>query len=326
MTPYRARLFRIVLGAAAAYNVAFGLWAGFMPRAFFEWMELEAPRYPAIWQCLGMVVGVYGAAYAYAARHLDRARPFVAIGLLGKVLGPIGWLATVGSGEWPVRTFTLVLFNDLVWWLPFSLIVLEGTRVADRLRAWAPWACSIFNAAAGVATVLALAPGTEAAGALPERIAYVTRHPGLWRGGWLTWNAAALSLVAFYAWWGARLARPGWGVAAFAVAVLGLIFDLFFESLLIGWLPRDFEGVSGAAFWTMAVVANGGYSAAGAILTLGARSPAGLGRAWAWANWAAGFALCAAAIAGSVTGQVVATAAMLALFCPWPAIFGRRLG
>jgi hypothetical protein len=43
-----------------------------------------------------------------------------AVGLLGKILGPAGWLLTVYRGELPARTFPLILCNDLVWWLPFG--------------------------------------------------------------------------------------------------------------------------------------------------------------------------------------------------------------
>ena len=85
--PSRARLYRLVFVSAAVYNAAFGLWAGFWPQSFFTRFDLPAPNYPAIWSCLGMVVGVYALGYAYAARHLDRAMPFVAIGLVGKLLG-----------------------------------------------------------------------------------------------------------------------------------------------------------------------------------------------------------------------------------------------
>jgi len=111
---YRAGMYRGVFRAAALYNIAFGLWAGLDPQAFFRWMELDPPRHPAIWQCVGMVVGVYGVAYAYAAERLDLGRPLIAVGLLGKVLGPIGLAFTVQAGEWPLRTLPLCAFNDLI--------------------------------------------------------------------------------------------------------------------------------------------------------------------------------------------------------------------
>ncbi|HLX07673.1 MAG TPA: hypothetical protein VKY89_07395 [Thermoanaerobaculia bacterium] len=81
MSPYRARLYRLTFSAAAAYNLAFGLWAGLCPQSFFLRFELAPPLYPAIWACLGMVLGVYGLGYAYAAWRLDRAAPFIAFAL-----------------------------------------------------------------------------------------------------------------------------------------------------------------------------------------------------------------------------------------------------
>ncbi|PYS94744.1 MAG: alkyl hydroperoxide reductase [Acidobacteria bacterium] len=95
----RASFYRLFFALAAAYNVAFAAWAIAWPRGFFDLFAMDAPRYPAIWRCLGMVVGVYGLGCAYAALRLDRAHPFIALGLLGKTLGPIGWVATVHGGE-----------------------------------------------------------------------------------------------------------------------------------------------------------------------------------------------------------------------------------
>jgi len=122
----RATFYRLTFALAAVYNVAFGLWAGLWPHAFFELFRLEPPRYPSLWACLGMVVGVYGLGYAYAARRLDAARPFIAIGLLGKVLGPAGWVVAVTRGELPLRTFPLIALNDVIWWVPFALFLVSG--------------------------------------------------------------------------------------------------------------------------------------------------------------------------------------------------------
>ena len=72
---YRAKVYRVILALAALYNVAFGLWASFWPGSFFWLFELQPPRYPAIWQCLGMVIGLYGLAYGYAALYPERGRP-----------------------------------------------------------------------------------------------------------------------------------------------------------------------------------------------------------------------------------------------------------
>jgi hypothetical protein len=112
--------FRAIFGLAALYNFAFGIWAGLFPLAFFELFEVDPPRYPSLWSCLGMVVGLYGVLYALAAWKPEEGGVVIAVGLLGKILGPAGWVLTVHRSELPARTFPLILCNDLIWWLPFG--------------------------------------------------------------------------------------------------------------------------------------------------------------------------------------------------------------
>ena len=127
-----AALYRLVFGLAAIYNLAFGLWTCLRPQSFFEWLKMVPPNYPSIWSCLGMVVGLYGLLYAYAALCLNLAFPIIFVGLTGKILGPVGWLLAVRSGEWPLRTFPLVLFNDLIWWVPFVLFLFKHPRSVPK--------------------------------------------------------------------------------------------------------------------------------------------------------------------------------------------------
>src|SRR5579859_7598926 len=101
--------YRCIFALAALYNAAFGIWAGFFPQSFFTLFDLAPPRYPSIWACLGMVVGVYAIAYAHAAWKPEGATLWIGIGLLGKVLGHIGWVGAIWSGKLPPRTFELIL-------------------------------------------------------------------------------------------------------------------------------------------------------------------------------------------------------------------------
>lgn len=54
------------------------------------------------------------------ARAPERGWLLAAVGLLGKLLGPIGLAALILSGQWPPATVVLCLSNDLIWWLPFG--------------------------------------------------------------------------------------------------------------------------------------------------------------------------------------------------------------
>ncbi len=125
---------RAVLWLAAAYNVVWGLWIALFPRAAFEWIGMRPPNYPAIWQCLGMVIGVYGIGYACAAPAPLRHWPIVLVGLLGKIFGPLGFLLAAVHGELPWRFGWLLLTNDLIWWTPFALILRSAYRAPRRER------------------------------------------------------------------------------------------------------------------------------------------------------------------------------------------------
>jgi len=114
---------RVVLILAGIYNLVWGAWAIFFPNAAFDLAGMPQPNYPQLWQCIGMIVGVYGVGYLAAARDPYRHWPVVLVGFLGKFLGPFGSLAGMldHSLTW---TFGVVnLTNDLIWWVPFVLIL-----------------------------------------------------------------------------------------------------------------------------------------------------------------------------------------------------------
>lgn len=125
-----------VLWGAAGYNVLWGAWVGLMPNHYFDLVGMARPLYPSIWQCVGMIVGVYGVGYAIAATAPLRHWPIVLVGLMGKVLGPIGYVDGVfvrGTLD-PAFGWTIPT-NDLIWWLPFGAILWAAWRTrGDRSR------------------------------------------------------------------------------------------------------------------------------------------------------------------------------------------------
>jgi hypothetical protein len=300
------------------------LWAVLAPNSFFDLFQLARPRYPSIWSTLGLVLGLYGVLYAYAGMRLDRARPIIAIGLAGKILGPVGWILTIHSGGLPIRTFPLIAFDDIVWWLPFGLFLLEGSELGGRLRQLAPLACALVNFIAAGALLLVLRPGVTA-GELGAGAAYVTQNGLVWRLGWGTWIAAAMTLVAFYGWWGSRIDRSRLAVAAFAIATVGIACDITAESLFIGWLPKDFETISRLATVLTGGAANGLYTVAGVMLTIATPALRGRLLVWTWAVWATGFLLSAFSLLGNIPGIAVSTAVLFTLFCPWCVAIWRQL-
>jgi hypothetical protein len=137
--------------------------------------------------------------------------------------------------------------------------------------------------------------------------------------------AAALSLLAFYAWWAAGLRRPAVSTSALVIAAAGVSCDLFAESLLASWLPGRYDAIMRLSTFLTAAVANGLYTVAGIMLTVSTPSIPRPLRAWSWMVWAAGAALTIAALTGHVLAISVATGALFALFCPWVIVMGRHL-
>lgn len=115
---------------AATYNLAWGSFVILFPRLPFQWAGLEEPNYPQIWQCVGMIVGVYGIGYAIAAGNPLRHWPIVLVGLLGKLFGPLGFLYYAIRGELPWIAGWTIVTNDLAWWIPFGLILHTAYRAA----------------------------------------------------------------------------------------------------------------------------------------------------------------------------------------------------
>ena len=83
-------------------------------------------NYPQIFACLGMVVGLYGIVYWEVARVPERGWLLAAVGLVGKVLGPIGLVQLILSHEWPASTIILSVTNDFIWWIPFALYLYDA--------------------------------------------------------------------------------------------------------------------------------------------------------------------------------------------------------
>lgn len=121
----------VSLKIAGFYNLVFGTVVILFPSLLFNLCNIDQPRYPEIWQCVGMIVGVYGVGYLIAARNPQRHWPIVLVGLLGKLFGPVGFLYSAVNGVLPWSFGILIVFNDLIWWLPFGKILAEAFRESN---------------------------------------------------------------------------------------------------------------------------------------------------------------------------------------------------
>ncbi|MBP3954329.1 alkyl hydroperoxide reductase [Gemmata sp. G18] len=131
-----------VLILAGVYNLAWGAWAVLFPTLSFANSGMRDPDkplyYPQLWQCIGMIVGVYGVAYILAARDPARHWPVILVGLLGKLFGPVGLAFGVATGQARPEGLITCLTNDLIWWVPFVLILWYAYRESHVSEATHP--------------------------------------------------------------------------------------------------------------------------------------------------------------------------------------------
>ncbi len=118
-----------ILQIAGVYNMLWGAFVILFPLSLFQFFAMPVPTYPGIWQCVGMIVGVYGLGYYLAAFKPFENWIIILVGLLGKVLGPLGFFYSVYLGHFPVKFIWVLLFNDFIWWVPFFLILKTSWRL-----------------------------------------------------------------------------------------------------------------------------------------------------------------------------------------------------
>jgi len=130
MNPRLALLLRV----AAVYNIVWGAWQVLAPDSFFALMGMTPMNHPMVWQGLGMVIGLYGLAYYWASYDYIRHWPIVMIGLMGKVFGPLGYIYNIVMGTAPASFGYTLIPNDLIWWIPFVMMLNHAGKAGFPLR------------------------------------------------------------------------------------------------------------------------------------------------------------------------------------------------
>ena len=120
--------------AAGVYNLVWGAAMVLAPVWTLRMLGVTPATtelWPQLWACVGMIIGVYGIGYLIASRDPARHWPIVLVGLLGKILGPIGFVRSAVLGELPWSMGATILTNDLLWWVPFAMILWHAARSAQ---------------------------------------------------------------------------------------------------------------------------------------------------------------------------------------------------
>lgn len=206
-------------------------------------------------------------------------------------------------------------------------------EIPPRQSARIAYATAAVNLAAALMMLVALRPGLAVPGSFAsDRISFVRRNLVLWWASWLTWHAAAVSLVLFLLLLAARFGRraPIRAAIAALVSVVGLCADLTAEAIYMDVAPRldeaGFRVAEAVAGILTGYLANGLYTVGGILVTwAGARQLPRSVVALAVPVWGAGLCLAAFSLIHSSLGQFWSTAVLMPLFILWAALVGRWL-
>jgi len=116
---------------AGTYNIAWGLFTIACPQWLWHITGMPPANHPQVFATLGLVIGLYGVVYFEIARRPEQGWVLAAVGLTGKVLGPLGLAVLIVSGEWPIGTVIICATNDLIWWIPFAAYLKDAWPAAD---------------------------------------------------------------------------------------------------------------------------------------------------------------------------------------------------
>ena len=110
------------------------IWAVFIivlpSRAAMAYGLAKPPEDLFLWQGIGLVILLFGLGYGLAATNPRQHWGIVLIGLIAKVLGPIGMVWAVSQGDAPTGVLWLLPINDCLWWIPFAIIIRSSRRDA----------------------------------------------------------------------------------------------------------------------------------------------------------------------------------------------------
>jgi hypothetical protein len=205
-----------------------------------------------------------------------------------------------------------------------------------RLLVLTAWASVAFHVAGLGLAVVGMRPGTPLVPA-GERALYLAGRPLAWCLGWAAWMVCALALVAFLAVLAQVLPQASAMLAtAVMLAAAGAAIDLTCDTLFIVLLPGLAAGGPTPLFLVVeralgaggVVVANGLYSAAILLATIGLRAEPGvpaLVRGLGYATFAAGMLMVAAGFTGDPRQLEVATGLTIVPFLAWTVGVSRSL-
>lgn len=122
-----------VLIASCVHSGVWGLFIIAMPvKAADVYGFAETPHELHLWQGTGLFISLLALGYWLAARNPLQHWGLVLIGLLAKLFGAIGMTQAAFFGQVSPNVLWLIPTNDIIWWIPFALIIRDGCRHSGK--------------------------------------------------------------------------------------------------------------------------------------------------------------------------------------------------
>ena len=120
------RFHRKLFIAAGLYNLILVAYSIIDPQWLFRLTGMNPAKNPQLFSCMAMLVGLYGFVYLEIARVPERRWLLAAIGLLGKIAGPIGMTYLIATQQWKLGAIWIGVTNYFIWWIPFSIYLRDA--------------------------------------------------------------------------------------------------------------------------------------------------------------------------------------------------------
>lgn len=117
----------LILAVATVHCGLWGLFVVLLPTYSFRVYGIVDPlQHPLLWQGSGYVIVLFGVGYALAWTDPYRHYGLVLLGFLAKLGGSLGVVYGWMMGVMLPQAVYWVFFNDVVWLVPFAVIVFRA--------------------------------------------------------------------------------------------------------------------------------------------------------------------------------------------------------
>lgn len=124
----KSKSFFVILAIAGLYHIVWGTTVVFFPGFWFRLAGMHIPNYPELWQYIGMEEAVFGLGYLFASSNPVGHWRIVLLGFATKIFAALGFAFYFFQGREPEAAFNMILMNDLLWLVPFALILYNAYK------------------------------------------------------------------------------------------------------------------------------------------------------------------------------------------------------